>query len=94
MHIEGALNTRHYAQFVYQSPLGHAAFSMYATSPFYLIFLQLFILMKINVKNVFLTQNFGACTVLTINIVTKSMDQNPSREATKDLAGGDLLPAF
>jgi len=42
--------------------------------------------MKINVKNIFLTQQFG--------VVMSSIDQNPSREATKVLAGGDLLPTF
>jgi len=94
LHIEHALNTRHYAPFVDQGPLEHPAFSMHATRPFYLIFLQLFFLMKINVKNIFLTQNFAVCTVLTINLVTNSIDQNPSREVTKVLVGGDLLPTF
>jgi hypothetical protein len=56
LHIKHASNTKCYAPFVDQGPLQHAAFSVYATSPVYLIFLQLFSPMEINVWNIFLTQ--------------------------------------
>ena len=91
LNIQRASNTRYDPTFVDLGPLEHPAFSIHATSPVYLILLQVFSLMKPSVWNRSVTKQ--SCCMHGPN-KQPSSELHRSKYYSRSYKSVDILPTF